>query len=91
MAMYQELEDQELLELIYRYDCNMSTADQEYLMQVEDREAVVRTLQGKLLEREQLYDEEYGDEEVPETQISEAEADDEDREKLGLLHKNFQM
>lgn len=67
MVMYQELEDRELLELICRYDCNMSTADQEYLMQVEDREAVVRTLQGKLIEREQLYDDEYGDEEVPET------------------------
>ena len=30
----------------------MSLADQEYLLQVENREAVVKTLQAKILERE---------------------------------------
>ena len=52
IMMYQDVDDQQLIELIYRYDSQMSTADQEYLLQVENREAVVRTLQAKIIERE---------------------------------------
>jgi hypothetical protein len=52
------LEDQQLIDLIYRYDSNMSQADQEYLLSVQNREAVVRTLQAKILEREGDYGEE---------------------------------
>jgi len=40
----EDMEDQQLLELIYRYDNQMSIADQQYLLQVENREAVIRTL-----------------------------------------------
>ena len=52
------MEDQQLIDLIYRYDSNMSQADQEYLLSVQNREAVVRTLQAKILEREGDYGEE---------------------------------
>ena len=40
---------QQLMDLIYRYDINMSQADQEYLLNIQDREAVINTLQDKLL------------------------------------------
>ena len=72
----------------------MSTADQEYLMQVEDREAVVKTLQAKLIEREQLYEDDYGEEDQQDDQYSEDQEPidiQDDRQKLGLVHKNFKM
>lgn len=71
--------DEQLLQLIYKYDPNMNLADRDYLISVDDREGVVKTLQAKLLEREHqellnlekmrqenLYIE-YGDEEESDT------------------------
>lgn len=45
----------------------MSVADQEYLLSVENREAVVKTLQAKIIERDDdnYDDEQYGEEEPP--------------------------
>ena len=37
-----------------------------------------------------MYDEEYGEEEFHQTQMSE-ELDQDDRQKLGLIHKNLEM
>lgn len=90
--IYQDFEDQQLLELIYRYDSQMSLADQEYLLQVENREHVVRTLHAKILEREQLNAEadEFYDSEEPQAYYAEQDNSVE-RETLGLCHKNLQM
>ena len=40
--------DSRLIDLIYQYDPNMSQADKDYLMQLEDRQAVINTLESKL-------------------------------------------
>lgn len=73
----------------------MSKTDQEYLLSVENREAVVRTLTAKIIERDQmgLNDEEYLDEEH-QTPVLYGEQEigmEDEREKLGLCHKNLQM
>ena len=65
------MSDSQLRLLISRYDANMSANDVEYLMQMEDRERVITTLCAKLVEREQLQEYEYDDEEY-------AEEDDDD-------------
>jgi hypothetical protein len=76
----------------------MSIADQEYLLQIENRDDVVRTLQAKILEREQMghgESEEYfyqEDNRTPPIYYGEHEIVMEDeREKLGLTHKNLGM
>lgn len=68
----------------------MSLADQEYLLQVENREAVVRTLHAKIIERDQMGGDadEFYDSEEP--QLYYAEQDNSiERENLGLCHKNL--
>lgn len=90
-----EVDDQQLLELIYRYDSQMSIADQEYLLQIENRDDVVRTLQAKIMEREQFghAGEDYfyqEDASTPPIYYGEHEiVTEEEREKLGLTHKNL--
>lgn len=90
--VYEDMDDQQLLELIYRYDSQMSLADQEQLLSIDNREAVFRTLHNKLAEREQQHlilpcegsvDDAYGDELFYEDQS--------EKQQLGLLHKNLQM
>ena len=50
-----------------RYDPNMNLTDQKYLLKVENREAVVRTLYEKLVERGEYVEiEEYFDNSPPE-------------------------
>lgn len=68
------MSDPQLRLLISRYDANMSSNDVEYLMQMEDRERVITTLCAKLVEREQLQEYEYDDEEY---------ADEDDDDTLG--------
>ena len=48
------MEDNQLKLLIEKYDPAMNLQDVDYLMQHEDREAVINTLYTKLLEREQI-------------------------------------
>ena len=96
--------DEQLLQLIYKYDPNMNMADRDYLISVDDREGVVKTLQAKLLEREHqellnleklrqqnLYVD-YGDEEYDTYQLDTSANFEktavDDRKKLGLVHSN---
>lgn len=72
-----DLDDDQLLELINRYDASMLPEEKEYLLNCKDRLEIVRTLQAKLLDRE--------------TQRYDDEEDDSDRQELGLCHKNLQM
>ena len=45
------------MELIYQYDPHMRQQDKEYLMQLEDRQAVINTLESKLKWAKDNYDE----------------------------------
>ena len=47
-----DLDDDQLLELINRYDSSMLPEEKEYLLNCKDRLEIVRTLQAKLLDRE---------------------------------------
>lgn len=95
--MYNDIDDQQLMELIYRYDSQMSAVDQEYLLQVENREAVVRTLQAKILERDQIgicneNEMYFNQDDTYDTQLYYGEQEimmEDEREKLGLCHKNL--
>ena len=44
----QENQESHLIELIDKYDPRMNQADKEYLLQLEDRPAVIKTLESKL-------------------------------------------
>ena len=48
------MDDSQLRLLIDKYDPAMNPQDVDYLMEHEDREAVINTLYGKLMEREQV-------------------------------------
>lgn len=56
------MEDTQLKILIDKYDPAMSQQDVDYLMDHQDREAVINTLYAKLVEREQPNFEVAGDE-----------------------------
>jgi len=67
----------------------MNQADQDYLLHVENREAVVRTLKAKIIEREQ---DEYDGESFANDEFYPGEKDmEEERQKLGLCHRNLEM
>lgn len=92
----QDIDDEQLLQLLFQYDCKMSQSDQEYLLQIDNREALVQTIYAKLLEREQLqvqqFEDDYGDEDqLPYFECEESLEAPVDRCQLGLVHKNLKM
>jgi hypothetical protein len=48
------MEDDQLVLLIKKYDPDMNKSDIDYLVQIDDREAVINTIYAKLMEREDI-------------------------------------